>query len=366
MKAIFNTKLLIFLHIAAWALVFTSPFVMVRDMEQGGIKLNYFVSFFLYIFFLVVFYFNYFLLIPKLLFKSKYTLFVILNVCLISVSTYSSFYVHTHADHPLPPKKEMVQNKGNEVMDVKKEMKDGHHRRHVGPAFGLMHDVSLLFLVAVISILVRFTMRWFSSIEERRMLEQSKTEMELKNLKNQLNPHFLFNTLNNIYALIGISQDKAQQAVLDLSKLLRYVLYDGQQPFVPISQEVDFIQNYVKLMKLRLSNSVSVTSNFNLGENSNLQIAQLLFISLVENAFKHGVSLTQPSFIDMSLTVDNNKQVNFIIKNSYFPKTKNDKSGSGIGIDNLKRRLDLLYPESYTYSAAIEDNTYTAKLILNL
>ncbi len=129
-----------------------------------------------------------------------------------------------------------------------------------------------------------------------------KTEAELKNLKNQLNPHFLLNTLNNIYALIAFNCDKAQEAVQELSKLLRHVLYDNQQTFVPLEKELDFIRNYVALMRIRLPQQVEISLHLETDPGSSLLIAPLLFISLIENAFKHGISPTAHSFISIAIT----------------------------------------------------------------
>ena len=121
-------------------------------------------------------------------------------------------------------------------------------------------------------------------------------EAELQNLKSQLNPHFLFNTLNNIYSLIAFSPEKAQEAVHDLSRLLRYVLYESSQPFVSLEKDFDFLRNYVELMRIRLPKHVELKTNI-VASSPGTLIAPLLFISLVENAFKHGVSNNKPSFI---------------------------------------------------------------------
>ncbi len=131
----------------------------------------------------------------------------------------------------------------------------------------------------------------------RKEAERNRTEAELKNLRNQLNPHFLLNTLNNIYALIAFDTDKAQQAVQELSKLLRYVLYDNQQTYVPLGKETDFIRNYIELMRIRLSSNVQMTTQIDILPDSQTLIAPLIFISLIENAFKHGISPTERSFI---------------------------------------------------------------------
>lgn len=138
-------------------------------------------------------------------------------------------------------------------------------------------------------------------------------------MRNQLNPHFLLNTLNNIYALIAFDSDKAQQAVQELSKLLRYVLYDNQQNYVPLCKEVDFIRNYIELMRIRLSGNVEVITQFDIQPDSRTEIAPLIFISLIENAFKHGISPTELSFIHILIS-ENKEEIRCEIRNSYHPK----------------------------------------------
>ncbi len=374
-----------FSHAVAWLIILFSPLYITRDVVQNGFELNYFAFIFMYLVCFVVFYLDYLVFIPKLLFRSKTLLFVSVNLIVFVLGMYSVFYFHSnnrpqyHPKHNVERVERTISNTELDTLQHKERHKEQMARRH-HPHFDhpgkpkrpdfwklrLFHDGLLLLLVIAISILLRFTKRWFASIEERRELERSKMEVELKNLKNQLNPHFLFNTLNNIYALIGISQDKAQQAVFDLSKLLRYVLYEGETPYVPLDREVEFLLNYIKLMKLRLSSNVEVKTSFEYDNCGNCSIAQLIFISLVENAFKHGVSLTSSSFVDISLTVKENKQLDFVVKNSYFPKSETDKSGSGIGLENMKRRLDLLYPDAYVYQATVEDNVYTAILQIKI
>ena len=145
--------------------------------------------------------------------------------------------------------------------------------------------------------------------------------------------------------------------------MLRYVLYDNQQ-FVPISKEIVFIENYIALMKIRLSDAVHVDVNISKQINPDTKIAPLLFITLIENAFKHGVSYSEPSFIKIDLHEDGNKRIVCQIENSYFPKNDQDKSGSGIGLVNLQKRLALLYPEQYTFTAEKKGNIYQAILIL--
>lgn len=189
----------------------------------------------------------------------------------------------------------------------------------------------------------------------------AKTEAELKNLKNQLNPHFLLNTLNNIYALIAFNCDKAQEAVQELSKLLRHVLYDNQQTFVPLEKELDFIRNYVALMRIRLPQQVEISLHLETDPGSSLLIAPLLFISLIENAFKHGISPTAHSFISIAITGNTDGTVRCEIQNSNYPKTGQDKSGSGIGLEQVSKRLELIYPKHYEWEKA---SVQTVRFIL--
>ena len=170
----------------------------------------------------------------------------------------------------------------------------------------------------------------------------------MRNLRNQINPHFLLNTLNNIYALISFDQDKAQKAVLSLSAMLRKMLYGTQQSAVTLKNETEFIRNYIDLMRLRISKDVKITVDISEPEDINVRIAPFILISLVENAFKHGISPVNPSFVSVKINADREKIV-CEIKNSNYPKTDADKSGHGIGLNQVARRLDLAYKEKYEW-----------------
>ena len=221
-----------------------------------------------------------------------------------------------------------------------------------------------LILAVGMSIAVKLTSRWISIERELETVEREKVEAELKTLKSQINPHFLFNTLNNIYSLIDLSPEKAQQAVIELSKLMRYVLYDNTTRYVPLSKEIDFIHNYVELMRLRLAANTELTVSLPTEKYSRIEVAPLLFIALIENAFKHGISNTQPSFVHIAISVDADNRVVCRIENSRFPKGTNDKSGSGIGLDNLRKRLDILYPGRYTFTIKEDEYSYASELTL--
>jgi LytS/YehU family sensor histidine kinase len=228
-----------------------------------------------------------------------------------------------------------------------------------------VRNITLLGFTAALAVVIRMSREWRKAEEARREAENARTDAELKTLRNQLSPHFLLNTLNNIYALIAFDTDKAQTAVLELSKMLRHMLYDNHQKFVPLQSEADFIRNYVELMRLRLSHEVKVEVDIKVDSGRNTQIAPLIFISLVENAFKHGISPTEPSFVRINL-FEENEYVHCNIQNSNFPKNREDKSGSGIGLEQVKRRLELLYPDCYkwTRSTMEEGRVYVSDLII--
>lgn len=193
-------------------------------------------------------------------------------------------------------------------------------------------------------------------------LEKDKVVAELQFLKNQTNPHFLFNTLNNLYALARKQSEKTPEAILQLSKFMRFVLYDTNKPTISLEEEVQMIGNYISLEKLRFGERVKV--NFDKPNDlRSYRISPLILLPLVENAFKHGASeMEETGFINISLNVANGllrlKVVNSVNANSH-------ESGQGIGLTNLKRQLDLQYPE-HQLSSSIENDTYTATLVLNL
>ena len=294
-----------------------------------------------------IFYINYFILIPKLLFNDHKKKFLIVNVILVILfSVAIRWWNEMHMQTPPP-----------EMM------------RHTPPSrmmFLIRDTASLIFSVGL-SVAVRLSIRWNETESARREAVKSRTEAELKNLRNQLNPHFLLNTLNNIYALIAIDTEKAQQAVQELSKLLRYVLYENQSMYVPLKKEIDFIKNYIELMRIRVSEDVNIETNFRIKENSQTPVAPLIFISLIENAFKHGISPTNESFIKITIE-ENDDYIFCLIQNSNHPKNITDKSGSGIGLEQVSKRLELLYPEQYEWKCwTNEDNSiYNSSIKIRL
>ena len=217
-------------------------------------------------------------------------------------------------------------------------------------------------LINVMAIAFALSIRYMMRQQERK---QKEVEAELAWLKNQINPHFLFNTLNNISCLAQIDGDETQEAIMQLSDLLRYAMYETNKPKVRLDGEVEFMRNYINLMKLRCNEMTTVNAQFTI-PNAQLEVAPLLFISLIENAFKHGMNSNAPATIDIRLEQQDDTLI-FNCDNTNNPKPTKDRSGSGIGLENTRRRLDLLYPGRYTWEQAITpENIYHIKISIRL
>ena len=192
-------------------------------------------------------------------------------------------------------------------------------------------------------------------------LERQRLESELQYLKYQLNPHFFMNTLNNIYALVDLNTEQAKKTIIELSKLMRYVLYEANKNQISLEHEIQFLENYIALMKLRYIDNLNIRTEFPVVVPC-VQIPPLLFISLLENAFKHGVSYQEPSFIEVRIELAD-EGVIFNCKNSKHTHAHKD-AYHGIGIDNIKKRLDLLYGNNYTFTTNESENCFEVLLII--
>ena len=312
-------------HLAFWAFLFLSPLTYWRG--TGFNFVHYLMTCMQPLVVMVVFYLNYLVLAPKLFVSGKHRYDMLINVVLlISLGTLLHYWMDFTNQLFIP---------GYKDQDT------------VGTVTYIARDVLNLAIFAGGATSLALARRWFTADQKLKEAEAAHATAELRNLRSQINPHFLLNTLNNIYALTAFDTPKAQEAIQELSKMLRHILYDYQQTTVSLADEIEFLQNYVNLMRIRLQQSVDV--QFNISTlNTSVEIAPLLFISLVENAFKHGVSPSEPSFIHIHIESDEHKVV-CNIQNSNHPKTADDNSGHGIGLRNVQRRLDLYYPDHYEW-----------------
>ena len=222
-------------------------------------------------------------------------------------------------------------------------------------------------LVLAISTSLAIAKKWQDDALLRTALEQAKTTSELSFLKAQINPHFFFNTLNNIYALTLIDVETAREALHRLSRMMRYVLYETQSGTTLLSKEIAFLTDYIQLMQLRLTDKVTVTVDTPKTVHDQ-SIAPMLFLPFVENAFKHGVSARERSRIQVRVAQQNG-QLQMDVRNTQFvQKTPSLEAGNGIGLTNTRRRLDLLYPGQYALHIDEHDpaGEYHVHLSLNL
>lgn len=338
----------LFVHLLLWGVIFILPYFFI-DSERIFTWRPFLRSIPEMLGFLLVFYLNFFLLIDQLLFKGKTRAYILWNIVLIIAVSFIMHFTRELLELLMPHLRPRWRGRPNNYFLL----------------LFLLRNSTSLFMMMGLSVALKMTVRWLQVENERKELAKAKSEAELQNLKNQINPHFLLNTLNNIYALIEFNPPKAQQAVMDLSKLLRHLLYDNNQNFVPLRQEAEFMRNYIELMRIRLADHVQLTTRFDYPDTANTLISPLIFISLVENAFKHGISGEHDSFIEISLREYDDGKVEFATRNSYFPKSDSDKSGSGIGLDLVKRKLELLYPESYLWHTTVENDVYSTVLVID-
>lgn len=335
------------LHLMVWGILFGFPILF----TPGGTPLSsvYIRTVLPLLFTALVFYVNYFLLIDRILFKHHVVLFIILNLALILVCIWGQEWMKDLIWGPW-------RNGGGQRRGGNNANFNGFHN------YILFRSAFSLSLTVGVSVATRIIQRYVRSEAERKTMETEQLKSTLSHLQYQIQPHFFFNSLNNIYSLIDIAPEKAKDSVHGLSKLMRYLLYDAKAERVPLSDEITFLKNYIQLMRLRLTDKVEVQYDFP-ELPPWVEIAPLLFIPLVENAFKHGVSASQPSFIFIKMRIDVNRIV-FWVENTNFPKNESDQGGSGIGIENLVKRLKLLYPDRHEFKQEVQDGVFRSDLVI--
>lgn len=227
----------------------------------------------------------------------------------------------------------------------------------------------IIFFVGAFSVAVSYKRMLIEKNVEHNEHEQYQTEIELKHLRSQLHPHFLFNTLNNIYALCEIDSKRAQQSVHYLSQLLRYILSGERSAeggrMVAVQKEHDFIKTYLALIYLRMRPNVHVIYNADITEFSDAPVLTLIFTSLIENAFKHGVASGKECVIEFGLTAKSQNEIHFFTSNPYFKNHESNNPESGIGLENLRRRLEIVYKDDYKLDITNDGQTFRVDLTLN-
>jgi hypothetical protein len=232
------------------------------------------------------------------------------------------------------------------------------------PLFQFINTLFISLLIAGFNTAIAVTNRWFTEEQARKEIEKEHMQSELAFLQNQVSPHFFMNTLNNIHSLIEDDQKLAQNAVIKLSEMMRYLLYESGRGTTTLTKEIEFLRSYIKLMQLRVDDSVKVS--FDLPDNFvNVSLPPLLFISFIENAFKHGVSYREPSSLTFKM-IQNPGSLEFIAVNTVSSYHNSDSMVHhvGIGLENIKKRLTLLYSDKYQLNIENSDKEFKVKLII--
>ncbi len=300
-----------------------------------------------------IFCINYFLLVPKIIIrKESKPLFFFLNFLLIAaLCSLIPIWFLTNGGLPVP-----------------------RHLENSTLTAGQLFMAYFRFIIRdgvmmILSVALAYAMRLSKAREEMRNrvleLEAERRNTELMNLKAQLNPHFLFNSLNNIYALIAIDAEKAQQSLHELSSMLRFMIYDSESKSVPLGKEMQFISDYTRLMSLRLNPSVSLSCGLPEFHDNSLQIAPLLILTLVENAFKHVAVVDGKGFINISISVEDGKLI-CKVENTFIQEKPDglEKGTSGVGLKNIEKQLQLLYPNSYQFTIEKKAETFYSELTI--
>lgn len=300
--------------------------------------------------FISLFALNNYLFIPKLLKKGHYTRYFFVTLCVIGIiwlwqrlQFYHILSFEEIPGHGTPPP---------------------HHGPHPLIPLPLFLDVIYDLLIVGVNLVISLLFQQFADRLTHESLMKENAENQLAYLKAQINPHFYMNMLNNIHGMIEIDSLKAQDMVIEMSRLMRYMLYNSSQPEIAMSAEVGFIKDYLALMRVRFPED-SVNISVKLPDNSDthgIYIPPLLFLVFLENAFKHGVSYSSDSFIFVNLNRENNKII-FQCMNSIH-KGKTSETHAGIGLENVRRRLEIIYGNHYNLDIEKTDSVYTVTLTL--
>jgi sensor histidine kinase YesM len=350
-----SKRLALMLHIAAWTVLFILPvYLFTFDTNRDIFFIvRVYIRTIIYV---LIFYLNFFWLIPKVLFKGKKLAYYLAALALIGSLYFVNQSVNSYIfEKPqFRPEREMFDK-------ISKEFKLPKHPQR----FDIYNFLFTAVLISGFSIGLRMLGRYNEDEKQRKEMEKERLHSELAFLKNQISPHFFFNTLNNIYSLVEINTKDAQNAILQLSKMMRYMLYESEEGNTLLSREIEFMRNYIELMKLRITENVNLQVYFP-DKKTDISIPPLLFIPFIENAFKHGVSNREPSFLDIAMNV-NPGEIIFLCNNSLTNKGEGVSTGdSGIGLENVRKRLLLLFPNKHSLTINQTPATFEVTLKIEM
>ena len=375
-------------YLVVWGLLFATPLLSlyVRTISDSEATFNWtevFIVWRRFAIFLVLFLIHNFFLAPLLVHQRKRVIYV--SIVAIVIAAFMFFQCNSRPDFkgpmehkPMGHKPPMEQtdrhqqpyfNKPPRAMDGERPPFDGpfpqmRQRNAPPPIVGERDILAIIVLILMFGANLGIKSYFRSRDDRKRLekLERENLEQQLEYLRYQINPHFFMNTLNNIHALVDINPEQAKDTILELSKMMRFVLYEGNKQGVPLSRELDFIRHYVTLMQLRYTNKVKITLDLP-QSSSDRQIPPLILITFIENAFKHGISYQHPSFIEISVS-EHDDAMHFSCRNSKGEKPNEEKGG--VGLANIRKRLNLLYGHDYALRIKNDVDTYSVELSLPL
>ena len=318
---------------------------------------------------IVLFAIHNFLLVPLLIIKRRTGLYAALAVALLvaAMFTLSAIRPSHRKMHHAPQRYECCRY-NCKCSEMKASKRQPPQKREGGPLMMFRPGEMVAFfgglLLMGMNLGVKLYFRSQEATKAITQIEKHALERQLQYLKYQVNPHFFMNTLNNIHALVDIDPERAKASIVELSKLMRYVLYEGNNRLTPLSREVQFLRNYVQLMSMRYTGNVSISLDVPEVLPDSM-LPPLLLVIFVENAFKHGISYRTKSFVEISLQPHGDRLL-FSCRNSR-PEIKHDENmKGGVGLSNVRRRLDLLFPGNYTLDIKEQEDTYIVHLDIPL
>lgn len=360
-------------YLCLWILLFLMPAAIfyLRAKADAQMKFRWEEVFHIwswFIMFLVCFFIHNFFLAPLLL-KKHWGSYFSLTLCLLITFTILAGLKHDPGPmgHHGPPRWMQKDKDKRRINDAEEFRWKDHPRSLSDQFFGPEVPVNILILIGLLGLNLGVKL-YFKSEQDRtnlQQLEKEKMYLQIQYLKFQINPHFFMNTLNNIQVLIDMDAEKAKASLRELSVMMRFVLYEGDKDWVPLKKDIDFLRNYIKLMQLRYTDSLTVTIDIP-DRLPDISIPPLIFPTFVENAFKHGVSYSKQSFITIMMDLDQGQLI-FGCLNSK-PKSAETRLttqlSGGVGLNNVKRRLDLIYGEDYSLQITDGEDTYKVRLCL--
>lgn len=338
------------LYLMVWSAIILVPVLNSQMMSEMHINLeNVFIAWQQIAPYLIIFIFHNSILAPKFMLRRKYGKYLLLNLALII----GVFWIaELYEDHLM-------------LHIASTERAEGLHPKIAFSNLEIYWNVVLGFFMTGANTGIKLIYQSMRDEQQMEELKRQNLQAEMDYLKYQINPHFFMNTLNNIHALIDIDAESAKNAVIELSKMMRYVLYDSGCERISLNRDIQFLKNYIELMRIRYTDDVEIRLEYPENLPEQISIPPLLLIVFVENAFKHGVSYNRASFIHLKVGYADGR-VTGILTNSRHPAmAPSGKDNAGIGLDNVRKRLTLIYGEkNYTLDIREEDKTYTVTLVI--